>query len=319
MATAKRLNLLKALRKQHHRYNALRAIAQTFSLAVLVLVPLSGLARVDFWAGRHYLLFEPASFRHALAGVIVGIVAMYVVTFLSNVAAGRLFCGWGCPVGQVSRFGEALDTARLKPWARRRRAVYGALFSGVFVVSVLAWWVDLRVLISGEPAAMAITWGLIAVGTAGAFLHGRYWQWSFCKNVCPIGLYYSVVSPARYYGVHFRNEQETCIECDACDHVCPVDLKPRDLHASMTERRGLSVTDAPGRNHCLECGDCIRACEFMIDLRGHDPVPLKLGWFTGPQRVEHGDNQDVNDDADTCGHAGEREGDESGSTRLLHR
>ncbi|MCE9590833.1 MAG: 4Fe-4S dicluster domain-containing protein [Planctomycetes bacterium] len=257
-----------------------------FSLAVLAVVPLCGLARVDVWSGRHFLLFHEAPFKHALAGVIIGIAAMYVVTFLSNVVAGRMFCGWGCPVGQVSRFGEAVDVPGLK-WKQRLRAeTEGALFSAAFVLSVMAWWVDPRVFWMGSPAAMAWAWGMLTVGVVGAYAHGRWWRWEFCKTACPIGLYYSFVSPAKWYGVYFRNQHDSCIECDACDNVCPVDLAPRDLMAAIPARGGVSIADAPGRNHCLECGDCIRACERMIELKGEGPVPLLLGYHDGPQRID---------------------------------
>lgn len=281
-----RLKVLKAVRRVRHRYDAYRVLGMTVSLGLLLVVPVSGLARVDLWRGGHYLLFRAVPFKHGLAGVIVGIALMYVVTFLSNVVAGRLFCGWGCPVGQVSRFGETVDTPGM---SRRRRAwvsFQGAMFSLLFVVSVMAWWVDLRVLWEGSGVARAWSWGLLAIGVAGAYLHGRWWRWNFCKSACPIGLYYSFVSPASWYGVYFRNQHNTCIECDACDHVCPVDLKPRDLMAPIPARAGVSIADAPGRNHCLECGDCVRACERMIELSGHDPVPLLLGYHRGPQRIE---------------------------------
>ncbi len=292
-ATNIRLKVLKLTYGRQHRYRLLRVASQAFSLAVLVSVPLLGIARVDFWHGNHLLLFKPAPFKHALAGVIIGIAAMYVVTFLSNIVAGRLFCGWGCPVGQVSRFGELVDTPGLKLWARVRDHIYGAAYSAVFVVAVLAWWVDLRMLIFADGRALAVGWGLVAFGVAGAYLHGRFWRWEFCKVACPIGWYYSMVAPAQYFGIHFRNQNKTCIECNACDNVCPVDLKPRQLGDPVTDRGGMSLLDAPGFNHCLECGDCVDACERMIQLRTPDQfphgVPLLMGDFSGPQRAEPDD------------------------------
>ncbi len=33
-------------------------------------------------------------------------------------------------------------------------------------------------------------------------------------------------------------------------------------------------------------GDCVRACEWMIERRGDGPVPLLLGFFSGPQKIE---------------------------------
>jgi ferredoxin-type protein NapH len=281
-----RLKLLRVLRKTPHRYDRRRALGMALSLGLLFAVPLSGLARVDLWGGAHSLLFRPAPFKHGLAGVLVGIAAFYVVTFLVNVLGGRLFCGWGCPVGQLSRFGEAVDEPGLKGRKLGRVRLEGAAFSALLVLSVMAWWVDLRVLWQGSAAALAVAWGTLAAVVGMAYAHGRWWRWEFCKSTCPIGLYYSFVSPSKWFGVHFRNQQSSCIECDACDNVCPVDLKPRDLSAPVGERPGLSVAGAPGRNHCLECGDCVRACEWMIEKRGDGPVPLLLDFFSGPQRID---------------------------------
>ncbi len=296
-----RLKLLRALRRVRHRYDARRTLGMTVSLGILIAVPISGLARVDLWAGRHALLFQTVPFKHGLAGVIIGIGAMYVATFLVNLFGGRLFCGWGCPVGQVSRFGEAVDTLGLRRSQRLMAAGRGALFSGALVLSVMAWWVDLRVLWQGSGTPLMIAWGVFFVSVALTYAHGRWWRWEFCKSVCPIGLYYSFVSPARYFGIHFRNQENTCIECDACDNVCPVDLAPRDLMAPSGPRPGLSIADAPGRNHCLECGDCVRACEFMIERRGNAPVPLLLGFFSGPQRIEASNSPETGNSSEASG------------------
>lgn len=282
-----RMKIMKALRRNpRHRYDLWRVAGMSFSLGVLFLVPLTGLARIDLWRGRHMLLFHPAAFKPALAGVILGVSAMYVVTFLSNVVAGRMFCGWGCPVGQISRFGEAVETPGFDALRRRLAVARAVVFPFLFVLSMLAWWTDLRVLGSGSAPALAISWGTLLGGTALGYLHGRIWRWDFCRKACPIGLYYTFMSPARFYGVYFRNQFSTCIECDACDNVCPVDLAPRTLMTAIPSPGGFSVEGAPGRNHCLECGDCVRACEWMVGLKGKSPVPLLLGFYTGPQRID---------------------------------
>jgi len=281
-----RLKVLKAARRAAHRYDRLRALGMTASLGTLFVVPLTGAARVDLWRGNHYLLFERMSLRHALAGVIVGIAVMYVVTFLSNVLAGRMFCGWGCPVGQQSRFGELADSPGFSARQRRVASLKGAAFGLLFFLSMMAWWVDLRVFWQAPALDTIVVWSILLAGGLTAWAHGRWWRWEFCKTVCPIGLYYTFVSPAKWYGVYFRNQQESCIECNLCDHVCPVDLAPRDLLQPIPARGGVSIDEAPGRNHCLECGDCVRACEWIIETKGDGPVPLLLGHYSGPQRIE---------------------------------
>ena len=292
-STQKRLKVLKAFRSPRsspdrgkHRYDRWRTLGMAVSQGILLAVPLTGLARVDFWGGRHFLLFQPVDLKRGLAGVIVGIAAMYVVTFTVNVVAGRMFCGWGCPVGQISRFGEAVDTPGLKRPARWWASAKGAGFSFLFVFAMLVWWVDPRVLWQGSPTALAGSWGVLLLGVAWSYAHGRYWRWKFCKTACPIGLYYSFVAPARWYGVYFRNQFDSCIECNACDNVCPVDLAPRDLMLPVPSPGGIAIAEAPGRNHCLECGDCVRACEWIIAVKGEEPVPLLLGFHSGPKRVD---------------------------------
>ena len=112
-------------------------------------------------------------------------------------------------------------------------------------------------------------------------------------TTCPIGLYYSFVAPGDHFGIHFREatkdgSKDACLHCNACINVCPVDLNPMDLAENATPRGGIAI-EAPGQNHCLKCGDCIQACEMMIQStakkRGITEVPLKFGLFQGSQRL----------------------------------
>lgn len=275
----KRLKILQALRRRaaRHRYDGWRIGGMTLTLGVLLGIPLSGLARIDLWRGNHLLGFEPVALRPALAAVLSIFAAIYTVTFLCNSVAGRMFCGWGCPVGQLGRLGEDVDTPAFDLRARNLARLRGMAFSLALVISSLAWWSDLRVLWLGSPKELALSWGGVGVLSLLAYVHGRFWRWAFCRTTCPIGLYYSFVAPARWYGVTFPHA-ESCIECSLCDNVCPVDLAPRRLADPIPSRGGLSVADAPGRNHCLECGDCVRACEWVIAQKGGGPVPLRLGF-----------------------------------------
>ncbi len=279
MADLKRMKILDALRKggDHHRYNGWRTLGMSVSLGVLLIFPLTGAIRIDLWRGEHRLFFAAASFREALAAVLVAFAVIYTVTFLSNVLAGRMFCGWGCPVGQLSRFGEAVERRGLTRLGRLAAQLKGGAFSFALVLASIAWWTDLRVLWLGTPRQAGIAWGIVAGLTGLAYAHGRGWRWAFCRTTCPIGLYYSFVAPAAWYGVTFPHA-DACIECNLCDNVCPVDLEPRQLMEPVPSRGGISIADAPGRNHCLECGDCVRACEWIIGKRGGKTIPLRLGF-----------------------------------------
>ena len=69
-------------------------------------------------------------------------------------------------------------------------------------------------------------------------------------------------------------------------------------------RPGLSVPDAPGRNHCLQCGDCVRACEWIVGQRTGATAPLTLGYHQPSAHQPPGDQQGMS--AGSRGVAGDR-------------
>jgi len=285
-----RLRLRRKLMSLGHRFDRIRAFSMTVSLAILVAVPLLGIARFDAWRGNHWVLGNPSGPIEAAVAVLAGIVILYIITFASNFFAARMFCGWGCPVGQISRFGEGVEIAAGKSLGARLGAlIKGGAFGGAFVVSMMAWWVDLRVFWSGTPREIAVASGALGFFVLGSYLHGRFWRWQFCRQVCPIGLYYSVVAPTKSYGILFQSDLGTCIQCEACETVCPVELDPRDLLQPRDDVAGLAMGGLPSDNHCLRCGDCVSACEFVL-RKSEVEVPLHFGVGVHGRPLTSGDD-----------------------------
>jgi ferredoxin-type protein NapH len=272
-----RLRLLHKALSLGHRFPRRRFFTMSLSLLLLATAPLLGWARVDLYSGRHRVLGEPATWPQALGAVCIGFGVLVSVTFLFNFVGGRLFCGWGCPVGQISRFGEIVETASVQGRGRLRALVEGALFSAALALALMLWWTHPAAFVSSSPTALVSTHGTLAVLVALAFWHGRSWRWGFCRTACPIGLYYSVVSPSTSYGIVFEPQMKTCIDCDACARICPVRLDPRKLTASMSDIGGLALSGLPADNHCLRCGDCVGACELVLRQRTRQEIPLHFG------------------------------------------
>jgi len=277
----KRLGLLRVLLPRPHRYRSLRRTMALASLLIVAAPPLFGLARIDLWRGGHRLLGEPAGFAKALFGALLFGVASYLVTFVVNAFGGRLFCGFGCPLSQANRLAERVATERGKPGhgAARFRAW---LFAVLFAAALLHWWIDPRLWRDGSWLARGVAGGALLLGAAAIQAHARGWHWAFCRGWCPVGLYYSVVRPSTSFGIRFA--PPTCVECNACDLVCPVDLRPRDLLAEVTRDEGLAIAATTGVHHCLSCGDCVEACELVLGKRGITPIALTMagGTLTPP-------------------------------------
>jgi polyferredoxin len=266
------------LRAKPHRFGWARLITQGVTLLVLAGVPLLGLARFDLWDGRHLALGRPAGFVPGLRAVFVGIGSFYLVTFLFNAALGRVFCGFGCPIGQASRLGDDLEiaagTGKDRPAAEGRAVA----FAVALAATIALWFVSPRVLFEGSAVAVAVTLGAVAALAIAVYLHGRFWRWKFCESFCPIGVYYSAVQTDHSFGIHFDAAANTCKDCDACSLVCPVGLDPRDLTHPKDGLGGIAIDGFPGGNHCLTCGECVRACEHQFRREGRALVPLRLSF-----------------------------------------
>jgi len=275
-----RVRILTAVATRGPSFQVVRVLVVTASLLILLAVPLLGLVRVDLWAGQHLLLGERVTLVAALRGFVVAMAVLWGVTFATNIVVGRFFCGWGCPVGYTSRLGEDVDLKRRRNrlrWAAAHLA--GAGFVATFVAAIMLWWVDPRVLLHGSTSARLVTLAVFLALATGGYLHAFAWRFGFCVHACPIGLYYRYVTSRSPIGIVFSNQPSPCIECGACEKVCPVDIDPKRLGEALP-RDAAEPADAAaiyGDAECIRCGDCIEACRMIFKVRPDQTPPLRFG------------------------------------------
>lgn len=279
LSRSDRVRVLAAVAQRGGSFRVIRVAVITASLAILLAVPLLGVVRIDLWRGQHVLLGEEVGIIAALQGFVVTLAVIYGATFISNAIVGRFFCGWGCPVGFVSRFAE--DVARNKPTRKKIvHHVLGAAFVATFIVAVMAWWVDLRVMWEGSTTARLVTVGTFGVLWLGGLGHAFVWRFGFCMNLCPIGLYYRYVTSVAPVGIVFHEDPDPCTGCRSCERVCPVNLNPKVL-GKPVESLDFNDDDGPipryGDAECLRCGDCIEACRLTFKKRPDAVPPLRFG------------------------------------------
>ncbi len=95
---------------------------------------------------------------------------------------------------------------------------------------------------SGSWAPTWITW--VRLGVLAGFL-ALMWLASrpFCRGLCPLGASYALTT--RVSLARIEIDASKCIQCGACDRVCPAELDVRREVGGM---------------ECIACGDCITAC-----------------------------------------------------------
>lgn len=274
-----RIRILAAVERKGALFEVRRTIIITLSLAMLLAPPLLGWVRLDLWSGAHRLLGEQVDALTATKGFVVAMALLWGLTFASNVVVGRFFCGWGCPVGYVSRLGEHVTLAKSR-FAKAWHHLAGAGFAAMFVAAVMLWWVDPSVLVDGDPRAKGMTIGVFIVLWIGARLHATRWRFGFCLGACPIGLYYRLVTSKAPIGIAFSEVPDPCIACHACENVCPVDLDPKRLGEEV--EAAPDTVDGPplryGDAECIRCGDCVEACRMVFLPRPQAVPPLRFGF-----------------------------------------
>lgn len=97
----------------------------------------------------------------------------------------------------------------------------------------------------------------LTVATALLFIEFMFARHLFCRFACAVGLFQSLAWMAndRALVVGFATRRAaTCGQCDnACEHACPMRLKPRTLKRKMFT--------------CTECAQCIDACRQFTGTR----------------------------------------------------
>lgn len=210
---------------------------------------------------------------------------------------GRLYCGWLCPhfsvVETINRLmlratgkHSLWDKHPVAPWeADGSAAVRDARYWFAVVPAVLAFafaWAVVFLTYLMPP--FQVYSGLLSLSLSrnetifivtativisAEFLFARH---LFCRYACAVGIFQSIAwmgnKKAMVVGFD-RRRINSCADCvggktSACDAVCPMRLKPRNIKRWMFA--------------CTQCGQCIDACATVNRAAPQGPL---LQWVSG--------------------------------------
>ena len=277
-----------------------RRAVQVLTVLILILIPTTGLFRIDTLSGGIVFLDRQIWFSDIF--IVMGFwvfVASLLVMMYSLV--GAVFCGWMCPQNTVSEYANWLTEKllgrraqmmdfsgeKMQVAVRRRSLVnYLLLAIGLLLPAMLAALIPL--LYFFPPSAI---WSFLTFQEDAQLAGSLYWIYIvcvavfmldigvirhlMCKYMCIYRVWQHSFKTKETLHIHYdASRSDHCATCHYCVDSCFLEIDPR-----KTE-----VFDS-----CVNCGECVTACDSLHAKSKKWDGPGLLSFAIGEEkgRVSH--------------------------------
>jgi polyferredoxin len=265
-------------RTENPSYHWKRRATQLTTLALLVVIPVTGMFRIDLVTGN-FLIFTRRTCWADFFLMFGSLTMLGAGAVLSYATIGRVWCGWCCPQNTFSEWADNLtrrwlgrhasvDLGRewLKVAVARNKplnwVLLGASFLGVsLVLAVIPFFYfypaeDVLSLVLFRPGSR-LSWFmhvLYFVAVLATFLYIAVIRHTWCSLACPYRFGQYIFKSRRALRVEYDAARAAdCERCNYCASSCVIGIEPTNPKAVSTG--------------CINCGECIEACDRMHEKR----------------------------------------------------
>jgi len=250
-----------------------RRFSQYFVIFLLVVIPVSGLFRIDIMAGAFHMLDYQIWF--ADMSIIMGFWIMVATLLIFMYSwAGSVFCGWVCPQNTLSEWANMMTSKMLgrralmmditgekMKVARRKNRWFNKLVLGIsfLLVSMLFAIIPLLYFFSPTviwsflsleplPEAQSLLW-IYVVCILVVLIDVAVMRHLVCKYMCVYRIWqHSFKTRETLHIAYDESRSDHCVNCTYCEDSCFLEIDPRQT----------VVFDS-----CINCGDCVAACDTL--------------------------------------------------------
>jgi len=259
-------------------YHWRRRFAQFLFIALLIIIPVSGLLRIDVVAGAFVVLDRQIWWADFF--LVFGLwllLASAAVMLYSTV--GTAFCGWACPQNSLSEManqwtyrllGKRADLSvageKMKVAARKNRWMNWVLLGAILLVMSMV--MALIPLFYFYPPG--VVWSFVTFQDDPRLADSLHYIYTifvlvflvdvsfirhfWCRFMCVYRVWQHGFKTHQTLRITYdESRRESCEKCNYCTTVCFIGIDPRntDMYDS-----------------CINCGECIDACNRVQAKKG---------------------------------------------------
>ncbi len=255
-----------------------RRLTQGMVIALAVLLPVSGLLRIDPQAGAFVVVDRQIWFSDffLMFGLWVTLASVLVLLYSG---AGTVFCGWACPQNTLAEWANNMTHKLLGK--RAELSMSGDMPTVAAAKNKLVNWLllGLACLVAAMLFALiplfyfyppAMVWHFMSFQHDANLAPSLYWIYSvgvlilfvdiavirhfWCRFACIYRVWQHTFKTRQTLHVAYDAARSAeCAKCNYCATSCFIDLDPRQT----------DVYDS-----CINCGECIDACNRLHAKQG---------------------------------------------------
>lgn len=260
------------------RYHWRRRLVQLLFIAIALLIPISGLLRIDLVAGAFVVLDRQIWWSDFF--LVFGlwmVIASGLVLLYSTL--GTAFCGWACPQNTLSELanhwtyrllGKRADLSvsgeKMKVAAQKNRLVNWLLLGALLLVTSMV--TALIPLFYFYPPS--VVWSFVTLQEDVRLASSLHYIYSifvlvifvdigfirhfWCRFMCIYKVWQHGFKTRQTLHLEYDAQRaDECLKCNYCNTVCFLGLDPRRTDIYDT---------------CINCGECIDACNTVQAKKG---------------------------------------------------
>jgi len=260
------------------QYHWKRRSVQLATLLLIALVPAVGLFRIDLTTASFSILGHPLWWSNftLVFGLAIVVATGPIITYMT---IGAVWCGWACPQNLLSEWANNLTHKLLG-----KRANVDVAGDGMVVAASknkVTNWILLALAFLAASLVLGLipfmfffsaaeVWSFFSFGTAAKFSTFMQRLYYFC-----VFLIFVDIAVVRYFwcdyaclyrigqkifktqdALHVAYDQSRsgdCAKCNYCSTACITGIRPTDIKAY---------------DSCIDCGECIDACNRLHEKSG---------------------------------------------------